>query len=169
MKKKFLLFLTLCSLVLLFVACSSAEEDETLEYHNAFVDNVNDKGTELEQLYDKMTNAPTDGEALEISNNEITPIIDEMKAFMDEQDPETDVVKEYHQMRMDWFDQWSEGYYLENEALDNYINNAASEEETNDLMEQSVEKFNEAHGLSEKAEAKAEELIEEYGFEEEEN
>ena len=165
--KKFFLFVGIFFVVML-AACSSAEGDEVLEYHNGFVDNINDRGSEIEQLNQKMDEAATDEEVYEISENEIIPVIDEMKGYMDKQDPETDVVKEYHQLRMDWFNTWSEGYYLENEALDKYISQSASEDETDELMNQSIDKFTEAATLNEKADQRAEELIEEYNFEKEE-
>lgn len=166
MRKLFLF--TGLSLILMLAACSSAESKEILEYHNAFVENVSDKMVALDQPYDHLENAATDKQALDIFDSEILPAINEMKEYMDGQKLETEVAKEYHNMRLEWLNAWSEGNYMEKDALENYVNNSLTEDEMDKLMQQAESKYKKAQELDQKANEKIDELADEYNFEEEE-
>lgn len=165
MKKKALLLIGL-SLVLLLAACQSAESKEVLEYHNDLVKNVINKGDDVAAGYDKMDLAETEQEVIDISKNEMLPTLDEMRKYMEAQKPEKDDTKEYHQLRLEWFEAYSDLIETELQAMEDYINDVITEEEFDNISEGLYEKLDETNELAEKADQKIDELAEKYDFEE---
>lgn len=163
--RKALLFISL-SLLLIITACNSAGFKEVLEYHNGFVDEVIVKTEKIDAAYDKMELAETDEEILEISQKEILPVLDEIKAYMDAQEPKVDDTKEYHQLRSDWFNLYNEIVRTEIQTMDDYINDRITEEEFDEIYEEAFPKLAEVEKLAGAAEDKINELSEKYKFEE---
>lgn len=163
--RKSLLFISLF-LLLIITACNSAGFKEVLEYHNDFVDEVGVKTEKIDEAYVKMDLAELDEEVLEISQKEILPMLDEIKAYMDAQEPKVDDTKEYHQLRLDWFNLYSEIVRTEIQSMDDFLNDRITEEELDKIFEETYPKLAEVEKLSDAAEDKIDELSVKYKFEE---
>lgn len=168
MKKMRKLFL-FTILFFMLAACSSPEAEEILDIHNGYVDNVNPKIDEVEQVYEKINAAQSDQEVIDIRETELTPLVMEVKEYIDSQKPETEEAKEYHQIRADWADTWYEVIELENEASQGMMDDSLTEEEVTELLMQAEEKGKEAEELAEKGHEKIDELSEKYDFEDDED
>lgn len=157
--------------ILLFTfaaACSSAEEDEVLDYHNDLVDELNPKMDEIDALYNEMSTAATDEEVDEIFQDKMIPLTEEVQTFFDEQEKEleTDVAKDYHEMRKNAAMKLNEAITLEYETIEQIIAGELEENEIMEAIEESENMANEALELDAEAEEKWEELSDEYDFEE---
>lgn len=165
--KKVFLFAGL--LLLAFItACQSAEANEVLDYHNAYVENVANKMDNIDAANEKIWMAETDEEAIEVIDNELEPLLKDMRSYMDKQDPEKDATKEYHDLRLKAFDAFYDSFQLDIETFRGLVDETITEEEADERYEQSDAKFDEAQDYSDKAEDKINELAEKYKFEEEE-
>src|SRR5699024_11418816 len=105
--RKVILFVSLSAL-LFITACQSAESKEVMEYHNDFVEEVVSRVDVITKAYDEMDTVETDEEALEIGHTKLLPTLEEIRTHMDAQSPEKDDTKEYHQLRLEWFDLYEE-------------------------------------------------------------
>lgn len=152
------------SFVIFFAACSSPEEDEVLDYHNDFVDHVNPILEEIEVLNTNTDTAETDEEVIEIQEDEMTPLIHDIKDYVEAQEPESDIAKEYHQLRLEWARAWSEAIDLENEAYDGVMDGSLTGKEAAEKLEESEEKGEETVEAGDKADEKWKEIKEEYDF-----
>lgn len=156
-------------LLLVFItACQSAEADEVLEYHNDYVENVANKMDDIDVANEKIWMADTDEEAMDAIDNDLEPLLNNMKDYMDKQDPEKDATKEYHELRLNAFNAFYDSLQMDIETFRGLMDESISEEEADERYEQSDAKFAEAQELSEKAEDKIDELADKYKFEEEE-
>lgn len=164
MQKKLLFFIGACLLIML-AACSSPEEDEVLDYHNDFVDYTNPKLEEVDQLFGKMDAAETDEEAYDIEKDELTPIVEDIKDYVDEQDPEEDETKAYHELRSSWANSHYEAIEKQNEAYETFLD--GSDEEADELFEEADEIMAEANAYDDQATEKWNEIMDKYDFEEE--
>lgn len=161
--KKTILFLS-ASFFIILAGCSSAEEDEVLEYHNDFVDYTNPKLEEIEELGNEMDTAETNEEAYEIENDEIIPIVEDIKAYFDDQDPKEDVTKEYHDLRAAWADNYYEGFQAEDEAYEALLDDSG--DEADELFDEADDQIAQANEDVEKANEKWDDIVDEYEFEE---
>lgn len=152
----------------MLVACSSPEEKEILDVHNGYVDNVNPKIDEVDQVYEKINTAQSDEEVMDIRETELTPLVLEVKEYIDSQKPETEEAKEYHQIRADWANAWYDVIDLENQASQGMVDESLTDEEVTELLIQAEEKGQEATELAEKGHEKIDELSDKYDFEDEE-
>ena len=164
--RKALLFIGL-SLLVLITACNSTGAKEVLEYHNAFGEEIVDRVVQIGEASEKMELTETAEEDMEIANNEILPTLDKMKAHMGSQKPEKDDTKEYHKLRSDWFEIYSELVESEIQMMDDYTNDIITEEELEEKFEESFARYEEMEELWDKAETKIDELSDKYKFEEE--
>src|SRR5690625_1130676 len=162
--RKAILFMSL-AFVLLVTACQSAESKEVMEYHNGFVEEIVSGVEIITAGYDEMDAAETDEEAVEISKTKILPTLEDMKAHMDAQNPAEDDTKEYHKIRLEWFELYEEIVKTEIQALDDYINDRITDEELDEIFVDVYEKSERAEELAIKAEEKVEELTDKYDFE----
>lgn len=162
--RKAILFISL-AFVLLVTACQSAESKEVMEYHNGFVEEIVSGVETVTAGYDEMDAAATDEEAVELSNTKILPTLEDMKAHMDSQNPEEDDTKEYHKIRLEWFELYEEVVKSEIQALDDYINGRITDEELDEIFVDIYEKSERAEELAIKAEEKVDELADKYKFE----
>ncbi|SET34322.1 hypothetical protein SAMN05216389_10975 [Oceanobacillus limi] len=161
MKKLFVL----CLFILMtLVACSSPETDELVEYHNNYIDVINEKAELVDQAVFKSMNVETPEEALEIQKNEVMPLVNEIKDFMNSQEVETEAVKEFHDLRMEQIEAFASSVELQYEALEKTVD-MASKEQINKLVEESDAKYTEAMEKSQKAEDRLAELADEYDVE----
>src|SRR5699024_12828121 len=86
MKKMRQLFLfTILFFMIMLAACSSPEAEEILDVHNGYVDNVNSKIDEVDQVYEKINDAESDEVVIDISETELTAIGMEVKDYSDSQ------------------------------------------------------------------------------------
>jgi hypothetical protein len=162
--RKALLFISL-SFLIVITACQSAESKEVLEYHNGFVDEVISRDEIITEAYDEIDTVETDEEAIVIANDKILPTLEEMKKHMDAQNPEKDDTKEYHKLRMEWFELYEEIIKLELQALEDYVNDVITDEEFIEIFEEVYEKSETLQEILDKGEEKADELAEKYEFE----
>lgn len=163
--RKALLVSGLSLMLFVITACQSAESKELLDYHNDFVVNIGDKMDELVDRADKMWEVETEEEAVEAIDNGLEPYLNELKEYMDAQDPQEDVTKEYHKMRLDSFNALYESMELSMEAFRGIVSEEMDDDELDDLFEKSIEKNDEADKLAQEANQKFGELSEEYNFE----
>lgn len=159
------ILLTSLSFLLFITACQSAESKEVMEYHNDFVEEVVNRIDEITEAYDEMDTVETDEEALEVGNTKILSTLEEVRKHMDAQSPEKDDTKEYHKLRLEWFDLYEEIVTTEMQALDDYINNQIADEELEEILVEIHEISIDAEELAIKAEEKVDELAKKYNFE----
>lgn len=161
------IFMPLGLVLLIFLAaCNSAESKELLEYHNGLVDKVLDRMEEIDEGYDKIDIAESDDEVIEIAQQDMLPVLEEIKAYMEDQNPEKEDTKEYHKLRMEWVTGYYDLVTTELQAMEDYINDDISEEEFDNIVEDLYTQLEEVNDLSVKADDKIDELSEKYEFEE---
>ncbi|WP_042146799.1 hypothetical protein [Paucisalibacillus sp. EB02] len=168
MKKKILLLLVGLALMVVLAACSSPEADEVLDYHNAMVDEINPKLEQIDGLYTKIDTVETDQEALEVYDNELLPLLTEIKEYYDSQSLEYDVAKEYHSLHVELANAMYDAVIKEKEFVEAFLDESKSEEDLLALEAELVE-LNTIAGEKDKAVSDHwESLREEYDFIEEE-
>lgn len=164
--RKFLIAVLALSMVVFITACSSKEEDEVLDFHNDMID-------ELYPLYEKMDEAivdssmmATEEEIYEVFRDDLLPITDKMEAFFDEHDPETDIAREYYDLRKVATD-YAVDYIRESEGLlGGYHDGSITEDEYYEQEELVLENIDKHQEAFDEADARWEEIIEEYDFKE---
>ncbi|MEC5424935.1 hypothetical protein QGM71_15720 [Virgibacillus sp. C22-A2] len=161
--KKLMLFI-LVSMILGLSACSSAEGKELAEYHNNYVETVNEKATQVEVELNASFEAGTLEEELKLQEENVLPLISEIEEYIESQKPESDVVKEMHSMRLEQMRSWVEVFNLRFEALEKTIE-GASEEEVAEIVQQAEEKVVETQTKAQAANEKMAELADEYNVE----
>ncbi|MBP1971432.1 hypothetical protein J2Z83_003571 [Virgibacillus natechei] len=165
MRKLFLVAILCISLGL--VACSSPEADELVEYHNSYVETVNPKANQMDAELEKLSMIADPEEAFEFQNENIIPIAEEIIEYIESNEPETDVVKELHDLRLEQMNGWIEGFELRNGAMEKAAE-MADEQEINELVQQSDEKFMETAEKAQIADERLVEMAEEHNVELEE-
>lgn len=108
------------AVLLLLAACASAESEELADYHNGYVENVNSKLTKIDTLNEKSLSSASFEEAYTVQKNELFPIVNEIKDYMDSQEPESKVVKEYHSLRADQVDAWYDAFQMKYDVLEKW-------------------------------------------------
>lgn len=162
--KKVSLFIGLLLLVLL-TACQAADADEVLEYHNSYVDNVMGKVMKIDEIFDVIwEDEIEDDEILDLIDNDLESSLEEMKVYMNKQDPEGDDAKDYHKLRMDWFNVYYDFIKIDAKSLKGIVNDTISDSEVEENFEESEVKFNESLELAEIADKKIDELSDKYKF-----
>src|SRR5699024_7288548 len=81
-------------------------EDEVLEYHNDYVDEIDHVVDEIEEIAIESYSVEDEEEADGVIQEMMTKI-DAINDYCDRQDPEEEMTKEYHELRS----AWAEGYY----------------------------------------------------------
>lgn len=162
--RKAILFISL-SLLLLVTACQSAESKEIVEYHNGFVKEVVSGVEIITAGYEEMDSVETDEEVIEIGNTKILPTLDEKQAYMDSQNPKEDDTKEYHKLRLEWFEIYSEIVRREIQALDDYINDVITDEELEEILAEITDLAESGEALATEADARINELADKHNFE----
>lgn len=162
--RKVILFISLSAL-LFITACQSAESKEVMEYHNDFVEEVVSRVDEIMEAYNEMDTVETDEEALEIGNTKLLTALEGIRTHMDAQSPEKDDTKEYHKLRLEWFDLYEEIVTKEIQALNDYVNGQITDEEFDKVLEDVYEISIKGEELAIEAEEKVDELAEKYDFE----
>jgi len=162
--KKIFMFSSLLLLIILG-ACSSPEADEVLDYHNDLVDNVNPLMDKLDESYNQLAMAETDEEVTDLYGDMIS-VTEEIQDFFDAQELEHDIAKEYHEMRAEAATLLKEAIAFDYESMQQIVNDELSDDEIFEIAEESEEMNNKALEVDEEAEARWQEIIEEYDFEE---
>lgn len=162
MKKLFLI--SMLAIITVLAACSSPEAEELVKYHNDFVETVNPKAEQIDMELQELAMIEAPDEALKFQNENITPIVNEIMEYIHSMEPETEVVKELHELRLSQLNSWSEGFELRHKAMERAAE-SAEEQEINQLVQQSDEKFMETMENAQKADAKLVEMAEEYNVE----
>lgn len=165
MRKVFLTVLAI-STVLFISACSSKEEQEVLDLHNDLVDEVYPIYDDFIDVSDGLSMTATDEEVYALFESDLVPMAEEIEQFFDDRDPESDVAREYYDLRNEEY-QYLVDFIYESEAmLGEYIDGTLSEAEFDEkAAEVSVymEKYYEAYEV---AEERWTEIFDEYGFKE---
>src|SRR5699024_9034759 len=121
---------------------------------------------EINSLFDEMEGVETNEEAYEIEKKEITSVLKDIKDYFDEQNPKEDVTKEYHQLRSKWADNYYRSIETQNDAYEALLE--GSEEEAEELFDESDEQMAAANDYNKQANEKWDDIMDEYEFEEEE-
>lgn len=166
MKRMFLF--TGILLLIFMTACQSADANEVLEYHNSYVKNITDKMDHVDEANNQIWEAESEEEISDTIDNDLEPLLEKMRTYMDEQDPEKDVTKEYHEMRLKAFDSFYESMQIDIKTYKGLLDDTLSDEDADKNFEESEKKFEEAQKLSEEADKKIDELADKYKFEQEE-
>lgn len=153
------------AVLLLLTACASAEAEELVEYHNNYVDEVNSKIEEINTLNQQSLSAASFQEAYEIQESELLPLVNEIKTYIDEQAPESELVKEYHALRKDQLHTWHEAFQMKFEVLGQMAEESISEAEANEIIMEADNKFIEAGEKAQEADQRMQELAEEHNLE----
>ncbi|MUV39202.1 hypothetical protein JNUCC1_03075 [Lentibacillus sp. JNUCC-1] len=159
-------FIQLLLLVLFMglAACSSPEADELADYHNRYVEEVNPKADKIDEHLNKIAMIEAMDEALAYQKENINPLVEDIMTFIQQQEPNSDVVKEVHEMRAEQLKLWKEGFDLRTEAMKEAANEAA-EAQINSLVEQSDNKMIKAAEYAQQANEKIASLADQYEFE----
>jgi hypothetical protein len=165
--KKLLVVLTGFAFLMLG-ACSSPEADEVLEYHNTMVDEINPKLEQIDELYTKIQAVATEQEALDVYENELLPLLTDIKGYYESQTLEHDVAKEYHNLHVELVDAMYAAVAKEKEFVEALLDTEASEEDLLALDAELVELNTIAEEKDKAVTDKWESLKEEYDFIEEE-
>ncbi|WP_096274154.1 hypothetical protein [Paucisalibacillus globulus] len=166
--KKLLLLLVGLTLMVVLAACSSPEEDEVLDYHNAMVDEINPKLEQVDGLYTKIETVATDEEALEVYDNELLPLLTEIKEYYESQSLEHDVAKDYHSLHIELANAMYDAVEKEREFVEAFLDTTKSEEDLLALETELVELNTIAAEKDKAVTDHWESLREEYDFIEEE-
>jgi PBP1b-binding outer membrane lipoprotein LpoB len=153
---------------LLLISCASAGAEELVDYHNSYVENVNSKLPEINTLNEKSLSSASFEEALDVQKNELLPLVNEIKDYIDSQEPESDIVKEYHLLRADQVDTWYEAFQMKHDVLESVVDQSISDEEANEIIMEADEKFMEAGEKAQEADQKMVDLADEHNLELEE-
>lgn len=154
--------------IMVLAACSSPEADEVLEYHNAMAENINPKIDKIDELYTKVAAAASDEEALEVFDNELVPLIGEIRDYYDSQKVESDVAKEYHKLHLELVDAMDNVVQKEKEYLSAFLDENSTEEDIL-ALEEELDELTEVAAEKDKAVSDHwDSLIEKYDFIEEE-
>ncbi|WP_163583114.1 hypothetical protein [Gracilibacillus saliphilus] len=165
--KKRIIILTSIFLIGVLAGCS-AEADAIVDYHNNFIENIEEKENKVLELDEQTYEMEYLVDIHEIQQNDIIPILTEIQAFFEEQEPSLEVVKEYHELRVSQYEPWIESHLMEADAIEQLLNDNITEAEFDEIMNESVEIYNEGYENGEKADEKMESLVEEYNLEWEE-
>lgn len=163
--KKIIYAVIALSSIWLLTACSSAEADEVLEFHNDMVDYVNPRMDDLLELNDEILWMTSEEDALELQKNEIIPALKEIQDYIHSKDPKYEITKEYHELIRNWMDALSEAVHLETEAVEGLLAGTLTEDEAWELIRLSEEAVDESLKYDKQVYDKWEEIKEEYNFE----
>lgn len=167
MKKK--VVFTGIFLIIFLVACQSAESKEVLEYHNNYVENIQEKMNDVERINEEIWDSDSDDIILNAIDVELYPLLEQMKVYMDQQDPKYKETKGYNDLRLTAFNMFYDSMNLEMESFRGVLIDELSEEEVEKILKKSKNKFEEAKILEQKANKKIEKLSEKYKFDCENN
>jgi hypothetical protein len=149
-------------LILSLAACGpSLEAEEIAKYHNDYVENVNTLATQVDEQIQKSFATESPKETYELQTENVLPLIDEIKKYIETQKPQSDEVKELHDLRLKQLSAWEEAFQFQYQALEKTIAEA-SEEEVSELLKESDQKLLEAAELGQKADSKLMDLAEEH-------
>src|SRR5699024_12782034 len=88
------IYFTILFFMIMLAACSSQEAEEILDINNGYVDNINPKIDEVDQVYEKINAAQSDEEVMDIRETELTSIVLEVKEYIESKDTQTEEAKE---------------------------------------------------------------------------
>jgi len=144
--KKFLLFI---SLLLLFItaACGNSDVDEFLAYQNEYVSAFVDQLDEADEMVVRIWDAETNEEMKLIIDDELGPLISKLKDDMVEKKPKNSDMENYHKLTLDSFKAYIESLELDVEALNGFLDNSMTTEESDQLFSDSLDKYNEGNEL----------------------
>src|SRR5690625_32646 len=144
--KKFLLFI---SLLLLFItaACGNSDVDEFLAYQNEYVSAFVDQLDEADEMVVRIWDAETNEEMKLIIDDELGPLIIKLKDDMVEKKPKNSDMENYHKLTLDSFKAYIESLELDVEALNGFLDNSMTTEESDQLFSDSLDKYNEGNEL----------------------
>src|SRR5699024_11145272 len=163
MKKLFVI--CILSVITALVACSSPETDELVEYHNSYLEKVNPKLQEIDQILVQSAQATTLEDTYNLEKNEVKPLVDEVTQYILNQKPETDVVKKLNKMRVEQFKIWSDAFDSRLQALEVAMDKSENDPEVQNLMQQFEDKLGKATEIRKDADKKFKEIADEYNVE----
>ncbi|MFD2638740.1 hypothetical protein [Piscibacillus salipiscarius] len=157
-------------LSLVLAACSGSEEqEEIISYHNDLTEFNDEVLNEIEEVLQQTETAATVEESYEIQK-ELPDLVGKMLTNLESKDPESESVKEYHDLRKKQITAWHEAMKLEVDILGQLANGEMTEEEANEASKEIDKLMVEFDELTQEVENKIVEFEEEYDieFEEEE-
>lgn len=152
-------------MVLFISACSSEEEDEVLDFHNDMVDTIKPIYEEIGVVGEQIMTI-SDDEFYDVVEQELIPKIEETEEFFDGYEPETEPAIEYYNMRKAANDDFATYTYEARDIGKEYNEGNLTDEEFSNQLIDLTEYMDQFIDKSEEAEAKWEEISDEYGFEE---
>ncbi|MEN2467393.1 hypothetical protein [Ornithinibacillus sp. FSL M8-0202] len=161
MIKRILLIVILVLLTFLVACNTSPEAEELAAYHNDYVENVNSLASQVDIEVQKSFATETPEETLDLQTKNVLPLISSIKEHIESQNPESEAVKELHNLRLNQLSAWEEAFNLQYQALEKTVNEE-EEEEVTELLQQSDEKLLETAQYGQEADNKLRELAEKY-------
>jgi hypothetical protein len=159
--KKKILFIGLL-LILVLAACGTSKEGEELAaYHNSYVENVNTLADKVNMEVQKSFATESPQETYELQKENVLPLIAEVRKYIESKKPESEPVKELHELRLKQLAAWEEAFTLQYQALEQTVAEA-SEEEVSELLKESDQKLVEAAELGKEADDRLLELAKEH-------
>ncbi|MFB4169300.1 hypothetical protein [Virgibacillus sp. JSM 102003] len=162
MRKPFVISI-FCAITVL-TACSSPEKEELVEYHNSYIEEINPKAQEIDQLLVQSSKASSIEEAYNIEKNKVKPLVDEITQYVVNKKPDTDIVKEVNNLRVKQFKAWSEAFDSRLKALEVAIETSKNDPEAQDLMQQYEEKLGKAEQIREEADKTFKDFADEHNI-----
>jgi len=162
--RKYLLGIGAALLVFL-VACQS-ESKEVIDFHNGYIDNVDAKLEEVDEQTEIIYNGDPSDEEAEEAADKLESLGNEMVEYLEDQDPEQEDTKEYKALRLEFAKLYKESIDLDVEWVRGVLEGSIDDNDVEELMNASYEKYEEASDKFDEAEEKLDELSDEYGLEE---
>ncbi|MGP4071116.1 hypothetical protein ACTWQB_01015 [Piscibacillus sp. B03] len=163
---KGLVVVLLLSLVL--AACSGSEEqEEIISYHNDLIEYNDEVLGEIEGIIQQAATATTIEENYEMQKD-LPDLVGKMVTNLESKDPESEAVKDYHDLRKKQITAWHEAMKLEVDILGQLANGEMTEEEAAEASTEVDELMVEFDELTQEVENKIIEFEEEYDIEFEE-
>ncbi|WP_175614758.1 hypothetical protein [Piscibacillus halophilus] len=170
MKKLFQSLLPVLMVPIFLVACGESDEGKELRnYHNDFMDYTQERMDEINIIAQEASTATSVEEMYEIQGEDLPVLAGEMLEYVESQEPETEVVQEYHELRKKQIEKWNEAITVELDALEQLVNGEISEDEATEISMEAQVLFGEFEQLTQEADEKLQELAEEYNIELEES
>lgn len=152
--------------VLFIAGCTSKEEQEVLDFHNDWVDDVNKTYLEVGDIEEEISML-SDEEAFEKIEQEMIPRAEEVEKFFDDYEVGTEPATEYYDLRKSANDEFVAYIVTYHDAAADYLDGTISEDEFGEiLMNELIDHYDEFLARDEKANQRWDEIFDEYGFEE---
>lgn len=138
------------------------EKDEIINYHNDYIENIDDKLQAVDQHIDTIYSDDVTDEEAEEAADQLEIIAEKFTAYMSDQDPKSENVQIYHEIRFAFVDLLVESIELDIEWVRGLIDGSIDDIGAEKLITASYEKYDAAIDKFDKAEDILDEMSMQY-------